>query len=143
MDTSKIDFHGWLVVAECWLGDDAKQEELASTFFKGAQQTTQPFQRLGLLAAILRPSERFQKHRFLLQWQTVLEIQQGGGFVGAHLDGVLDHLVGQISGQVIPLCVGCCDDFTHQFADELMPARVGQQLVGGEAGRKRILDFKF
>jgi len=82
-------------------------------------------------ARVLSTAKRFQEHGFEFEREAVLEIQQGGGFVGAHLGGVLDHLVHEFQWKVVALGAGGGDDFVHEFADEGLPARVGEEFICG------------
>ncbi len=85
----------------------------------------------------LGAAQGFLEHGVEFQRQPVLEIEERGGFIGTHLGGVLDHLVGEFKGHIVALGAGGGDDFEHEFVDEGVPARVGEEEVGGEAGVER------
>ena len=77
-------------------------------------------------------TERFEEETVEFEFLAALKINEGGGFVGAHRFCAVDVDVRGGFGHGKPAGLRGMDDFKHQFADELEPARIGKEEIGGK-----------
>lgn len=104
-------------------------------FFKDA---TEGFQAWDFGAGFLGLAQRFEKHTFQFERPALLEVDQRGGFVGAHDASAFDLFVGELMRRFVSERGRGPDDFVHQFADKSFPARVTQQFVGRKNRCERL-----